>query len=79
MAKVLLFSFGQRFGPFTIVYFARTSEAGLLNIYLSTSFEVRKLKNISAMTAIFFLKLFKIECKFSKRKEKVTRYFFLYR
>ena len=41
-----------------------------LEIYLITFFGVHKLKNISAMRVIFFLKMFKIETKFRKWKKK---------
>ena len=37
-----------------------------LDIYLTTSFGVRKFKNTSAMRGIFFQKIFKIESKFWK-------------
>ena len=48
-----------------------------LDIYLTTSFRVRKLKNRSALRVIFFSKIFKIEYKFKKWKrnwEKVFRF-----
>ena len=41
-----------------------------LDIYLTTSFGVRKFKNTSAMRVILFLKIFKIKSKFSKCKKK---------
>ena len=42
----------------------------LLDTYLTTYFGVCKLKNRSANRVIFFLKLFKIESKFTKCKKK---------
>ena len=40
------------------------------DIDLTTYFGVPKFKNTSAMTVIFFLKMFKIESRFRKRKKK---------
>ena len=50
-----------------------------LDIYLTTFFGVRKLKNTSAMRVAFFKKMFKFECKFPKRKKKREKIFFFYR
>ena len=47
------------------------------DIYLTTSFGVCKFKKTSAMRVIFFLKLFKIECKFTKWKQKNEKIIFL--
>ena len=41
-----------------------------LDLYLKTSFGVRKFKNTSALTVILFLKKFKFESKFTKSKKK---------
>ena len=46
-----------------------------LNIYITTSFEVRKSKNTSAMMVIFFLIMFKIESKIRKCKKKLENVF----
>ena len=41
-----------------------------LDIYVTTFFGVRKIKNTSTMRVIFFLKMFKIDSKFPKVKKK---------
>ena len=46
-----------------------------LDIYLTTSFKVGKFKNTSAMSIIFFLKIFKIESKLRKCKKKLESKF----
>ena len=46
-------------------------------VYLTKFFVLRKLKNTSAMRVIFFLKIFKIESKFRKRKKKIEKIFFV--
>ena len=51
------FSFAICFGPFTMLLVEESSETGLLDVYLTTSFQVRKLENTSAMRAIFFWKI----------------------
>ena len=48
-----------------------------LDIYLTTFFGVRKFRNTSAITVIFFLKMFKIKSKFRKCK-KNGKIFFLF-
>ena len=46
-----------------------------LDIYLTTSFRVRKFKNASALRVIFFFKMSKIEPKFTKCKKILTNFF----
>ena len=47
-----------------------------LDIYITTSFRVRKFKNTSAMRVIFFLEMFKIESKFRKIKKSIEKRYF---
>ena len=47
------------------------------DIYLTTCFGVRKFKNTSAMGDIVFLKMFKIESKFTKCKKKMKQKLFV--
>ena len=47
-----------------------------LDIYITTSFSVRKLENTSAMRVILFLEMFKIESKFRKIKKSIAKTFF---
>ena len=75
MVKVLLFSFEQCFGTFTMLLVELSSEAGFLDIDLTTSFRVSEFKNIKARRIIFSLKIFKIESKFRKCKKKFRKYF----
>ena len=70
MVKVLSFSFGQCFCPFPTLLVEGSSEARLLRDLYNHVFQVCKFKNTSAMTVIFFMKMFKIECKFTKCKKK---------
>ena len=49
----------------------RPLKRDFLDIYLTTSFGVPKFKNTSAMRVIFFLKMFKIESKFTKCKKNL--------
>ena len=44
-----------------------------LNIYVTTSFGVRKLKNASTTRISFFVKVVKIEGKFRKCKKKIEK------
>ena len=46
-----------------------------LDIYLTTFFGVRQFKNTSTMREIYFLKMFKIQSKFQKRKKKLQKSF----
>ena len=48
-----------------------------LDIYLTTSFGVRKFKKSSAMRVIYFWKMFKIETKFGKCKKKFEKIFLM--
>ena len=50
---------------------------GFLDIYLTTFFRVRKIKNTSAITFILFFIMFKIEYKFRKWKKKIEKIFFV--
>ena len=70
MANVLPFSFEQCFGPLTMLFVAGPLKQDFLGNYLTTLFGVRKFKYTSAISVIFFLKMFKIECKFRKCKKK---------
>ena len=49
-----------------------------LDKYLSTFSGVRNLANKSAMKLIFFLQMFKISCRFRKRKKKVGKKLFVF-
>ena len=73
MVKVLSLRIQQCFSPFTILLVEESSETGILDIYLSRFSRVRKFKNTSAISVMFFLKMFKIECKFRKRTEKLRK------
>ena len=53
----------------------RRSEQYFLDIYLTTFFGVHNFKNTSAMRVIFTSKIFKIECKFYKRKKEMEKTF----
>ena len=70
MVKVLSFSFEQCFGQFTILLIEGLPKRDTCDIYLTTCFGVRKFKNTAAMGDIVFLKMFKIESKFTKCKKK---------
>ena len=70
MVKVLSFSFGQCFCPFPTLLVEGSSEARLLRDLYNHVFQVCKFKNTSAMTVKFFIKMFKIEFKFTKCKKK---------
>ena len=72
MVKVLPFRFEQYFAPFTMLLVEGSSETGL---FRHLFFGVRKFKNTWAIRVIFFLKIFKIECKFRKTPKKITNYF----
>ena len=48
----------------------------ILDIYVTMSFGVRKLKNTSAMRVIFFLKMLKTESESRKCKKKFRKSFF---
>ena len=58
--KVPSFRLQQCFGPFTMLLVEGSSEKDFLDIYLTAFFGVRKFKNASAMTELFFWKIFKI-------------------
>ena len=78
MANVLSFSFEQCFGPLTMLLVAGPLTQDFLDNYLTMLFGVRKFKYTSAISVIFFLKMFKIECKFrkcKKKKKKIRNYF----
>ena len=65
MVKVLSFRFQQYFRPFTSYLLKDRLKQDSLVICITTSFRVSKFKNTSAMTVIFFWKMFKIEYKFT--------------
>ena len=71
------FSFAICFGPFTMLLVERSSETGLLDVYLTTFFRVCKLKNTSALRVIFFenIQNWIIISKFQKNIQKI---FFVY-
>ena len=71
---MLLFSFKQCFGPFTMLLVEECSEK---RPYRTTSSGVHQLRNTSAITVILFLKMFKIESKFTKDKKKIQKIFFV--
>ena len=48
-----------------------------LDIFLTTSFGVRKFKNISVMGVILFLKIFTIESYITKCKKEMEKLFFV--
>ena len=79
MANVLSFSFEQCFGPLTMLLVAGPLKQDFLDNYLTTLFGVRKFKYTSAISVIFFLKMFKIECKFRKceKKKKNQKLFYV--
>ena len=77
MVKVLSFSFGKRFEPFSMLLVEGPLRLDFLDIYLTTFFGFPKFKNTSAMRIIFFLKMFKIKSKFRKWK-KVSEFIFRY-
>ena len=77
MVKVLSFSFERCFAPFTRHLWKGPLKRDFLDIDLTTSFGVRKLKYTSAMRVIFFLKMFKIETKLRKGKIKIQKLFFV--
>ena len=59
----------NRVSPPLPCYFSKNPlKEEFLDIYLTTFFGVDKFKNTSAMRVIFFLKIFKIESKFTKCK-----------
>ena len=76
MVKVLPFRFEQYFASFTMLLVEGSSETGL---FRNLFFGVRKLKITWAIRVIFFLKIFKIECKFRKTPKKITNYFSFWR
>ena len=64
------FSFEKCFGQFAVYFLKGRLKRDFLGIYLETFFGNRKFKNPSAMSVIFFLKMFKIESKFRKSKKQ---------
>ena len=75
MVKVLFVSFEKCFGSFTILLVEGSSETGLFRLYLTTYFEVRKIKNPSAMRVIFVLKMFKFKLNLENAKRKCRKTF----
>ena len=70
MVKLLSIRFEQCFGPFTMLPVKGPQKQDFLDIYLSTSFGVRKFENTLSMRVIFlFLKTFKIEFQFTSGKK----------
>ena len=68
---------------FERVYYVASQRSPLqrdfLDIYLTTFFGVRNLTNKSAMKLIFFSQMFKISCRFRKRKKKLRKSFLFLR
>ena len=76
MVKVLPFTFEKCFGPFSMLLVKGSSETWLFRYLPTTFFGVCKFKNTRATRAIFFfLKMFKIESKFSKCKPNLKKIF----
>ena len=73
MVKVALCRFQQSLGPFAMFFLKRPLKRHFTDIYLLTFFGDGYLGNTSAMTVIFFLKMFKIQCRFQKLREKVRK------
>ena len=78
MVKVLLFRFQQCFVPFTMLLVEGSSETRFVK-HLSNHVFQSQFKNPSAIRAIFFLTMFKIESKFRKckKKKKIAKKFFV--
>ena len=79
IVKVPSFSFEQCFSQFTMILVEGPLKRDCLDIYRTMSFGLRKFINTSAMKVIHFLKMFKIECKFTKWKNKFWNCFWFLR
>ena len=73
MVKVLSSALNSVSSRFQCYLLKGLLKQDFLDIYLTMFFAVRKFKNTSAMTVIFFPKIFKIESKFRKCKKKKMR------
>ena len=75
MVRVLSFSFEQYFNQFTMLLVEGSCETSFLRHLSNDVFWTLKFENTSGRRFIFFLKIFKIEFKFTKWKKKITNYF----
>ena len=73
MIKVPLCRLQQCLGPFAMFFLKGPLKRDFTDIYLITFFRDGYLGNTSAMSVIFFLKMFKIQCRFQKCTEKLGK------
>ena len=73
MVKVALCRFQQSLGTFAMFILKRPLKWYFTDIYLIPFFGDGNLGNTSAMSVIFFLKMFKIQCRFEKCREKLGK------
>ena len=70
----------NKYGKGSVTQIATVSKGPLkrdvLDIYLTAFSGVRNFENTSAMTVIFLWKMFKIECRFQKLRERSEKVFF---
>ena len=76
--KVVSFRFQHYLIPFSICLSKGLLKCNFLDIYLTTFFGIRNLRNTSVMRVILFFKVFKILSTFQNCKKRLRKRFFFF-